>query len=456
MRSLYARGVAVALALASLANIALAQDAGFPSLLPLPPAYPAGYPVAQTAATDVLWNQGDTSPVPPAPMVDQLPSPSDQHQEQSVISPDCTDVVNGGYGGDIYSQTSCCNGFYAYGNALWMTREKRGGFVTSIDSVTNSPRLFFCSPNYGDLWYGGFEVGAGWCLGGGCNDPCGGCCQSCPKAALEFTYWGINTPDEPTGPSDPLISMIDFSDLTYNGVGMETIWSPAEHHRLQFGYQIHSVEMNLVGNCSQNGPFGCQRVGACSMAGCGGSRWGFGWMAGLRYIDYSEDFMFSTDFDDSVFDGDADEAHYEVDLDNNLFGFQLGGGLNLCLTRNVSAYATGRIGIYNNYVEQTQRIYGPAGPVTINNGPYTGEDFFVNATDNDLAIVGQFDLGARWSVTSHWSLDLGYRVVGLSGVAIAEDNVQRGNFQNLDGIADTQTQGAVLLHGGYLGATFAW
>src|SRR5438270_2445843 len=65
MRSFYARGVALAIALASLANLALAQDAGLPSLLPLPPlpSMGAGFPVTRAAAAnDANWYGTEQSP----------------------------------------------------------------------------------------------------------------------------------------------------------------------------------------------------------------------------------------------------------------------------------------------------------------------------------------------------------------------------------------------------------
>ena len=60
------------------------------------------------------------------------------------------------------------------------------------------------------------------------------------------------------------------------------------------------------------------------------------------------------------------------------------------------------------------------------------------------------------AISSHWSLDFGYRVLALSGVAIAEDNVAQSNFQNVDVIASIQTTGSLILHGGYAGFTYAW
>ena len=74
-----------------------------------------------------------------------------------------------------------------------------GGFVTSVDSVTGDARVFFCNREFGNLWHGGFEVGTGWCLGGGCGG-CGGCACACnaaspsslPMSARSFWYAGVS------------------------------------------------------------------------------------------------------------------------------------------------------------------------------------------------------------------------------------------------------------------------
>jgi hypothetical protein len=134
----------------------------------------------------------------------------------------------------------------------------------------------------------------------------------------------------------------------------------------------------------------------------------------------------------------------------------LGAGLSYCVTNRLSAYATAMFGVYDNYVTQSQRIYGTAGTAVVNNGPNSGLDFDVTGSDHDLAFVGQFDVGGRWAISESWSVNFGYRLVGLTGVAIAETNAQLGNLQNLLGIADTQTTGSFVLHGAYGGVTYCW
>jgi hypothetical protein len=438
-----------ALLLASLASVAYAQDAGAPSLFPLPPVTKT-YPVSQTTATDALWYQGEQSParpVAPNPGAAALPAPSlpsaPSTGEPHVISPDYQAAMKGGWEGGC---TTCCDdcgcGHYIYANALIMTHDKRGGFVTSVDSATGDPAVLFCNPEFGRLWHGGFEIGGGWCFGCGC------------RHALEVVYWGLYPAEASARATGTLDSMIDFSDLDYAGGNADLFFDGAAAHRVTYDFDFHSVEVNLVGNCCSGGPFGCGMCGCCN--GNSGSPWGFGWLAGFRYINFTEDWLFTTDTTETVFDNDATELNYSVDTDNNLFGFQLGGGISYCITNALSAYATAKFGLYNNHIEQTQRVFGPLGNATINNGPFATSDYVIDAEDDDIAFVGQIDVGARWALNQSWSLNAGYRLLALSGVAISEDNVAQGNFQNVLGIADTQTTGTFIMHGAVLGATYCW
>ena len=89
------------------------------------------------------------------------------------------------------------------------TQARRAGtdlwFMTSVDSGTGSPEVFFCSPNFGNLWHGGFEIGTGWCFGCDCRN------------AIEAVYWGLYPATHTATATGSLNSTIDFTDLDYNG-----------------------------------------------------------------------------------------------------------------------------------------------------------------------------------------------------------------------------------------------
>jgi len=336
-----------------------------------------------------------------------------------------------------------------------MSLLKPGGFVTSVDDVTGGQLLNFCNQEFGKIWNGGFEIGAGWCLNGGCGG-CGGCgsggCGGCGNTAVELVYWGIFPSTARIRHLDDMNSTIDFGDLNYNGADANIPFTSATCQQIDYGYNFHSVEANLVGNSWNGGPFGC---GMCS--GGGGSPWGFGYTAGFRYINFSENFLFSSDPTGFAINGDPQELNYLIQTNNNLFGFQLGAGLSYTVTNRLTAYCISKFGVYDNHVTALQRVYGSAGNATIINGPRTGEEFVVRTAGREtLGLAGQFDLGGRWAVTNNWSVNFGYRVLGLAGVATTDVNIAVNQFQDVDGIAAVQRTGSAMLHGAFAGATYCW
>jgi hypothetical protein len=460
-----ARGASLAIVLAVMTSTAVCQDTGHhPSLLPLPPLprVPAGYTVSRAAATDSLWGQEQISPVQTSPAQTSPAQISPLQKDHSVINPDYGAAMKGGYescttpaGGGM----NCCSNHYVYANALVMSALKPGGYVTSIDDVTFDQRLNYCNREFGNIWRGGFEIGAGWCFGGGCggcgecgSGGCGGCCNT---NAIEFVYWGLFPGTTTITAVDDMNSMIDFSGLDYNGANAQVPYTSAECQQVSGEWNFNSVEINLVGNSWNGGPFGCAMCGCCY--GRGGSPWGFGYVTGFRYMNFSDRFLFSSDPVGFEIDGEADELNYSIACNNNLFGYQLGAGLSYCVCDSFSAYAIAKTGIYGNSVTAYQTVYGTAGTATINNGPYTGEDFSVRtAAKMTLATCGQLDIGGRWSVTNHWTINGGYRVLGLAGVSTVDVNLQKANFHDVDGIAAVQRTGSFLLHGAYMGAAYCW
>ncbi len=446
---------------------AKAQEIGAPALFPIP--LPSAYPVALTAgrdaADDLSWHvsvpssaQPSPSDLPPAietgrgpeqlPLQSPAQSPAQWPTQSPVQSYDyqaamkgawdsCSDSVPNPSKDSFCADAGCGPRHFVYANGLVMTRINSGGFVTSTDGG-GDPALAFDSSSFGNHWHGGFELGGGCCFGG--------------SRGLEFVYWGLYPASAEQTATGTLDSTIDLADIDYDFSDGNAIFDGAAAHRLRFDYDLHSAELNLLGN--YGGPLGCGRLGYCG-TGCG-ERWGFGWLAGFRYINYTEDWLFSAELDDTEFDNEADQLNYEVDVQNHLIGFQLGLGLDYCITHKFQVYAIGKAGIYGNAIDMQQSIYGSAGDATLNSGPLAGEFYDLDTDDFDLAMCSQIDLGGRCALSRSWSLDFGWRVLGLSGVAIAEDNVAQSNLGLAAGSGDIQTSSSVIIHGGYAGLTYAW
>jgi hypothetical protein len=454
MKSFHARGVTLALALALGAGQAIGYDGfGPPSLLPLPP---VEYPATQVAHRSNLWQESG-----PAAPAEDLPSPSDAAQPSPAIgtgvAPQQGTVHSGqysyspdlAYGDDSCGPMGCgaCpNHWYAGAQGLYMTKDHRHGFNTSIDDWDSNVVLGNCGCINSD-WVGGFQVSVGRTF-------CG--CQN----ALEVTYWGLypgqNWRDayagDMVGNLDTTFNMgdLDYDDGNGNAGPVGDWYNDTQHHSVSSEYTINSVEINLLGQTCGGGAFG----GGCCTSPCGPCL-SFGWSAGLRYFQFNERFMFGSDDVDYVWDGSANELWYENEVTNDLLGFQLGGVLNYRFAKCWSAFVNGKAGVYGNHATNEQSVYGSNGYATMNNGAWAGEEYYINSSTYDLAMLAQMDIGLKWQVNCHWALTAGYRAVGVSGVALYADQIPT-DFSNADVIKDINTNGSLLLHGGFAGLEFCF
>jgi len=462
MRFFHARGVTFALALAISAGEAFGYDGfGPPSLLPLPP---VEYPATQVAHRSNLWQESG-----PAAPAEDLPSPSDATLPTPAapaigtgVAPSYDYSAGHGHGAHhgSFSATpdygvaescgpfgcgACPNVWYASGQGLFMTKDFRHGFNTSIDDWDSNVVLGNCGCIAGDL-VGGFEVTVGRTF-------CG--CQN----ALEVTYWGLFPGENWKSAYDydmagNLDTTLNFSDVDYddgNGnVGPVQDWyNDSRRHSVVAEYNVNSVEINLLGQtCGGN------ILNSCCVNPCGPCL-SFGWSAGLRYFQFNERFMFGTDDVDYDWTGASNEIWYENEVTNDMIGFQLGGELNYRFAKCWSVFVNGKAGVYGNHATNQQSVYGSNGYATMNNGAWAGEDFWIESSTTDLAMLAQLDLGVKWQVNCNWSLTAGYRVVGVSGVALYADQLPT-DFSNYDVISDIDTNGSLLLHGGFAGVEFCF
>jgi len=457
MRFFHARGVTLALALALGATQAHGYDGfGPPSLLPLPP---VEYPATQVAHRSNLWQDSG-----PANAAEELPSPSDATLPRPAIgtgvAPSQDYAADHGQHHGSFSNLpdygiaescgpfgcgACPSSWYASGQGLFMKKDFRHGFNTSIDTGTNQVVLGNCGCIAGDL-VGGFEVTVGrtFC---GCSN------------ALEVTYWGL-FPGQlwKNAYGYDMVGDLDttwnLTDLNYdNGVGdvgpVSDWYNGAQHHAVSSEYSINSVEINLLGQtCGGN------ILNSCCSNPCGPCL-SFGWSAGIRYFQFNEKFMFGADDWDTVWTGNGGEVWYENQVTNDLLGFQLGAELNYRFAKCWSVFVNGKAGVYGNHATNTQGVWGSNGFATINNGGYTGDEYCFTSSTTDLAMLAQIDLGVKWQINCNWSLTAGYRVVGVSGVALYADQIPT-DFSNLDVIRDIDTNGSLLLHGGFAGVEFCF
>lgn len=433
-----------------------------------PPAVPYSTPVAPYAPgagpTQVLPSEGGMAPS----------SSGDVY----VGGASCSGMgdYGTGYGyGDGYGP-SWASGWFGRVGGLVMNRDQENHYFFSYYDNNEALQLNNTREAAMD-WSGGVEARLGKLF-------------DCQMSGIEFVYWGIYPSTQEINRywqvGSNLNAILNFDQLDINtGLGgivsADNLTNASERHRVTREFEITNLELNFIrfpfgpacgggayygdgcgmaGGCNSGscGHGGCG-PGGCGMGGCGGgacgSRFSGSFLAGVRFFRFAEDLQFASDPTDQTFDGnDDDELYYDIQVANNLIGFQIGGDGQYCLGGNFWLTGGLRAGIYGNHVKHYQKIGNPWATAYINNGPNAGMQYLVENTKNDVAFLGELNFGLRYQ----WhclSASLGYRALGVAGVALPTNQI----YPDLRGIQDAQlvdTNGHLILHGAYAALEFCF
>lgn len=282
------------------------------------------------------------------------------------------------------------------------------------------------------------------------------------------TFWGI-VPDSQTASVGgmPLTRLMGLSYLTYTpaGFGADNVFNwydAASNHRITRENEFYNIELNFFRGSST----GCGTDPCCGLNSCGGATdccpptnccgpaWNLQWLAGIRYFRFDEYFQYAS----SVGGGYTfapRELYYDLDTENNLFGFQIGGIAQRSFLRCWSLYAGTKLGIYNNRINYYSRIYGASGDAIVNTGSYTGSAYNVYSNKDDLSFLGELNVGVRYQFARCWRATLGYRAIAATGIALAPEQIPY-NFSYMPGVRYIDSDSSLILHGAYAGIEFRW
>ncbi|MFT5523967.1 MAG: hypothetical protein ACI9G1_000164 [Pirellulaceae bacterium] len=273
------------------------------------------------------------------------------------------------------------------------------------------------------------------------------------RSGIEMVYWGIQNNSQSStitaadiSAGGSLGTFVDFGGAVFdNGFGEVPVSQYfvgfSEAHRVRRRYEFNNVEVNFF-----TLPF-------CS-TGCLNLQIG----AGVRYFRFAEDLQFAADISNDTFgDNNADEIYYDIDTENHLVGFQLTGYGDYCVTRCVSVFAGGKVGIFGNHVTNSQfignRNAGLAATVDNPGGAFDDAVWEFSNSKSDVSMVGEAEVGLRYRLGNCWALSVGYRAVWATGVALSTQQVPH-NFLDYGHAQTIDTSGSLVLHGGFAQAEF--
>ncbi len=170
---------------------------------------------------------------------------------------------------------------------------------------------------------------------------------------------------------------------------------------------------------------------------------------GFRWFQFNDDFRFS------AYDA-VNQSMFDSNAQNDLFGYQIGGRWNYCLTNRVNLGMGARFGAYANSVEVRQRVGNNAMPSRYETAdPALSRHVNMRDRGTVLSGLGEIDLGAGFRLSDCWTIRGGYRVLGVSGVATSVGMIKHEMFrENLS--ARHEANNSVLLHGAFIGSEFNW
>ena len=146
----------------------------------------------------------------------------------------------------------------------------------------------------------------------------------------------------------------------------------------------------------------------------------------------------------TAFTTGGNTSSYLIDVDNQLWGFQVGAAANYCYN-GWGLDAWGKVGVFANWADQeTYEDLAALGAGTAS----------VGAEDENMAFAGDLGVALVRHLTDRLSARVGYQLLWLEGVALATDQLDNSNPSIP--IATLDNGGGTFYHGGFAGMEYLW
>jgi opacity protein-like surface antigen len=440
------------------------QPAGRPVVTAASQNQPSLTPSSSSLSPDLSFTAIEQPSPPALPPSEPQPGPSPEPlmtapgTAPGMMAPNAYDVAGGNgcgcagsgcWAGDCGVQ--CGHTWYGYVGGLYMGRDRSNKFWTTFETGNNANQLmYFPGADFG----GGFETTIGFTWSGcgdgfgnlGCTNSCSDCNSCCSpyRHGIEATYWGVwglDAEDSRRSETNQLSTPIDlgFVNIPTPGLPASVFFDNAREHRLRRDGEVHNVEINLVDFIT---PMHGRDVT-------------YQWLVGARFFKFDEFLQFASVSSGNEFGSDAglNEASLDLDIENNLIGAQIGGRADWRVTRAWRLFAGTKVGVYANDINFDTRL--SRGDGALATFETTGNAFDLHAHETDVSLLAQLDLGVAWDFSRNWSANIGYRAVGVSGLALADDQLPAFLAAEQDW-TDIDSNGSMILHGGFAGLEFRY
>jgi hypothetical protein len=175
---------------------------------------------------------------------------------------------------------------------------------------------------------------------------------------------------------------------------------------------------------------------------------------GVRWFRFKDSLDYASSSTNAIFGDEASDIAYRNNVTNDLVGFQLGSMANWCTGTRMNLFAGTGFGVYGNHI-QTNTFAGTntQAATIFGNGTFDGRPYDYTNSLNDVAFLAEGNLGTGIRLSRGLTANIGYRVVGVNGVATAIGQIPR-DFSNGHDINRVNNTNSLLLHGLVLGAAY--
>ena len=236
------------------------------------------------------------------------------------------------------------------------------------------------------------------------------------------------------------LSGIGFANLT-----VADIFDDSSNHRVSRDSEFGSIEFNFL-----RASAGGHRLS------CGNAMVEF--FGGLRGVSFQETTVFTGA--GTRTDGFPRSAFYSSEVENSLFGLQIGGRLERQRKNGWSTSFGSRVGIYNNRIESRQRAEvqfddGSTAVPQILFGDAAGQSFDFTGTDNELAFLGELDFGVIYHFRPQTRAKFGFRGIAVTNIADSAGQLEDSLF-NVDEVQEPTAFTDLIVGGFYFGVDHAF
>jgi hypothetical protein len=203
------------------------------------------------------------------------------------------------------------------------------------------------------------------------------------------------------------------------------------------------------------GPSACGPTGPCApWYGAQCSKLRLNMFGGVRWFRFQDSLEYATSETDAVYGVTDDDFYYRNGVTNDLVGFQLGTMANWCTGTCVNLFAGTSFGVFGNHMTADTRAGTTDEAATIvSTNAFNGRAYDYNNSLTDVAFLAEGNLGAGFRISRGWTANLGYRVVGVNGVATAVGQIPR-DFSLGNDLNRINNYNSLILHGLVLGAAY--